>query len=296
MDLPWTSRGPRGPPDRPILLIAGGAGGVPLLAAVADRLPGRRLIYAADTARGPFGHAAPETAAAHAGQLVRHFDSLDPELVVLAGHTLSAIALGRLRAANPHRRVVGVTDAAARAASAAAGAATRPRIGVVSAPAAIASGALQAALARRRSRATVLLQPAPLLAALVEENRAGTDRLVRTALKQYLRPMLDRRPDVILLAGGHLTRIAEAVRALAGPDVTVVDPLAWIADDVARRAGPARHAVASAGVECHVTDAPARFARLARRLGHPDLPPAHAIALADLPPLHPEPAPLRRAG
>ena len=213
------------PRPRPILILAGGGGGLPTLEAVARRLPGREIHYVADLARGPFAHGSPEVLADHAEQLVRHFARLAPELVLLASHTLSAACLGPLRERLGHVAVAGLTEPAARAAAAAAGATHKPMIGVLASPTAVASRAIQSAIGRRRSRAVVLLQPVPLLGPLVEEGRVPADPMLRACLKQYLKPMMTRRPDVVLLAGGHLPRVAAAVQARVDEAVLLVGRL-----------------------------------------------------------------------
>ena len=284
------------PSPRPILLIAGGVGGLPTLEAVAARCPGRTVHYVADTARGGFGHSSPAAAVHHVEQLLQHTSRLHPALVLLASHTLSAACLPALKARLPHLTIAGVIEPAARAAAQAAGATYKPTIGVLAGSTAINSRGFQAAIGRRRSRATVLLQPCPLLAPLVEEGRSPADKLLRTALKQYLKPMLDRAPDVILLGGGHLSKLAPAVQELAGDGCRVVDAVAATADDVARRLGPMPAGDAPAELACHVTDDADRFARIGKRLCDLDLPPADVIPLADLPILDLPDAGLRRAG
>ena len=112
----------------------------------------------------------------------------------------------------------------------------------------------------------MLLRATPLLVPLVEERRDADDSLVRAVVADYLRPLLERGIDVLVPGCGHLDGLRRAFEAECGPGVAVVDTAGACADDVAHRIGDGACAAGRGRTTIHVTDDPARFARLARRL------------------------------
>jgi glutamate racemase len=103
---------------------------------------------------------------------------------------------------------------------------------------------------------------------MIEEGRDARDPLVRLALRQYLHPLLSRRIDVLLLACTHFPVLMPAVCNIMGQGVTVIDGSRRCAEDVARRlksAGKLAEGTA-AGIRPIVTDEPARFRAIARKM------------------------------
>jgi aspartate/glutamate racemase len=167
--------------------------------------------------------------------MVHYLCPLRPRHVVIACNTAGAVALPAVRAAFPGLPVSGVIEPGARGAVEAAGAKPFPVIGVLATEATVLSRAYEHAIHRRRNRVRLLLRPAPLLAPIIEEGRAGEDALVRLALRQYLQPMVKRGMDVLVLGCTHYPVLREAIQATVGERVAVIDSAQRSADDVARR-------------------------------------------------------------
>ena len=150
-----------------------------------------------------------------------------------------------------------------------------PSIGVIATQATIRCGAYQDALRERSPAATITARATPLLVPLIEEGRRPTDPLVTLALRQYLRPMIARRVDAIVLGCTHYPLLRPALRRVLGEATVVIDSAEQCAQDVAARLDAAglsatRRPAAADRLKLFVTDDPDRFGTLAPRfLGFP---------------------------
>jgi glutamate racemase len=273
--------------DSPILLLDSGLGGLTVVRALRAALPAEDIVYFGDTARLPYGNKSAATVATFVRQIIAYLRPLNPKHVVIACNTATALALPAVRAAFPDLAISGVIDPGAKAAVVAAGAKQTPVIGILATEATVRSRAYERAILRRRSHARLLLRSAPLLVPIIEEGRRDDDPLVDLALRQYLQPLVQHGPDVLVLGCTHYPILKPAIARVVGPDVAVIDSAEQCAQDVARRLGgagllkgdgedagpPAAHG----SLRCYVTDDAPRFAALASRfLGGPIDPPTWA--------------------
>ncbi|MEM8874128.1 MAG: glutamate racemase [Planctomycetota bacterium] len=257
--------------QRPILIFDSGLGGLTVAEAITERCPGQRLIYVGDTAGACYGNKSPAFAADRAVSIIRRMrDEYDPCHVVIACNTTSAVALDEIRAAMPDLSISGVVEPGARAVSSAAGEKSRPVLGVLAMSGTLRSRAYHVALGTRRMRSQILLRPAPLLVPMVEEGRGDNDPLVKAAVREYTRPLRHAGVDVLLLGCGHFAVYRKTFERYMRSAV-VIDSATACADDLARRlqgVTPSADNGASTDtqLQCHVTDDPDRFRRLARRV------------------------------
>jgi glutamate racemase len=277
-------------PASPIVVLDSGLGGLTVVRALRAALPAEDIVYFGDTARFPYGCKTADTVTGFVRQIIDYLRGLRPKHVVIACNSATALALPALTAAFPDLAISGVIDPGARAAIEAAGARQRPVIGVLATEATVRSKAYVRAIIRRRQHARILMQPAPLLAPIIEEGRRDADPLVHLALKQYLQPLMEHAPSVLVLGCTHYPVLKGLIGRIVGPDVQVIDSAVQCAHDIARRlqatglgriilraasesgiAGAAHETPASIGMlRCIVTDDPDRFQRLAPRfLGEP---------------------------
>ncbi len=257
--------------DGPLGVFDSGLGGLTVVRALRQALPHEQIVYLGDTARVPYGTKGAATVIRYALACARHLVARDVKAIVVACNTVSAVAPERLRI-ELDVPVLGVIEPGARAAVAA----TRTgRIGVLATAGTIASGAYPRAVAQLSTRAEVIGQPAPLLVPLAEEGWTEGE-VPRLVVRRYLEPLARAGVDVIVLGCTHypLLRdtIAEEVREMIGPEVTVVDSALATAADVGAfllARGMTRRAASSAAqprpVQLLVTDVPATFRDAARR-------------------------------
>ncbi|MGH9071499.1 MAG: glutamate racemase, partial [Acidimicrobiales bacterium] len=84
--------------DRPIGIFDSGLGGLTVLRALIDLVPGEDLVYVGDTGRYPYGPRPQDEVAVFAGQIARWLvENEQVKMVVVACNTASAAALDLLR-------------------------------------------------------------------------------------------------------------------------------------------------------------------------------------------------------
>ncbi len=255
-------------PDAPVAVIDSGLGGLTVVRAIRAAVPGEHVVYFGDTARLPYGTKSAAAVTAFVTQILTFLRPTRPKHVVLACNTASALALPAVRMAFPDLAISGVIEPGAKAAVEAAGARSRPLIAVLATEATVRSKAYAQAVARRRHYARVLAVPAPLLVPIIEEGRDGHDPLARLAIAEYLRPIIERRPDVLVLGCTHYPVFKGLIARAVGEGCPVIDSAEQTAQDVARRLvddGLLRATPTAGTLRCFVTDDPAKFRRLAPR-------------------------------
>ena len=144
----------------------------------------------------------------------------------------------------------------------------------------VRSGAYAAALVRRRPELEVVSLACPLFVPLVEEGWFD-DPVTEAVARRYVEPLLEDGVDTLLLGCTHYPLLAPLLGRIAGDAVTLVDSAAAVSELVAEElalrsllAAPADRASGGAiddSPRDHycVTDASARFARIARDfVGH----------------------------
>jgi glutamate racemase len=269
---------------RPIGVFDSGMGGLTVLKALAARLPHERFVYLGDTARLPYGTKSAETVQAYALQATRLLLDQGVKMLVIACNTASAVSLGLLQEAWTPIPVIGVIEPGARAGVAAT---RNRRIAVIATEGTVRGGAYARAIQRLMSEASVVQQPCQVFVALAEEGWTDSP-VTRAAAAHYLEALFSgpSAPDTLVLGCTHFPVLTEAIRAVIGGGVALVDSAETTAGAVAEAllgAGLESETGASeAGtVRFFATDSPERFARVGTIfLGRP-IEPA-SVELVDL--------------
>jgi glutamate racemase len=258
----------------PIVVLDSGLGGLTVAGAIRRAMPGEDLIYFGDTARVPYGCKSAETVAGFVQQIVAYLQPYRPKHVVIACNTATAVALPAVKRAFPHLSISGVIEPGARAAVVAAGTKPAPMIAVIATESTARSKAYEHAVYKVRHHARMIIRPTPLLASIIEDGRNEDDPLVRVALTQYLRPLLEYRPDVLVLGCTHYPVFKKLISQMMGTNCRVIDSAEMCAQDVLRRIGQAGNRSGTGSLRCFVTDDPKKFRSLAGRFyGEPVDPP-----------------------
>jgi len=222
------SRRPRRPK---IGVFDSGVGGLTVLRALLDRIPGADYLYFGDTARLPYGSKSAATVAHYAVGAVRYLQDQGAELLVIACNTATALALPEIKAA-ADVKVIGVVEPGAEAAAAV----TRERkVVVIGTEATISSHAYRRALEARE--VAVREKACPLLVPLVEEGwveHAVTEQVARIYLSEAFSEDASDA-DVLVLGCTHYPLIKPVLRRVAPEHVVIVDSAESTAQDVARQ-------------------------------------------------------------
>ena len=248
----------------PIGVFDSGVGGLSVLRAIRQILPGESLIYLADQAHVPYGPRSLEQVRAFSEGITRFFLSRDAKLIVVACNTASAAALHHLRQEFPRVLFVGMEPAVKPAAEHT----QSGLVGVLATPATF-QGALYASVIERFANGvTVLQSTCPGLVMEVDAGNLDTPQ-VRDILEKAIRPMLVEGIDTVVLGCTHFPFVIPTIEDIVGPDVRVIDPAPAIARQVERLLdtnGLRIPGSTSAEVRYLTTGDPARLAELLPRL------------------------------
>jgi glutamate racemase len=245
--------------DQPIGVFDSGVGGLTVLRALRERLPGEDYLYLGDTARLPYGTKTAATVRRYALNASNHLAAGRIKLLVVACNTATSYALDALAEASPVP-VVGVVLPGVRAALTTGA----RRVGVIGTEGTIRSHAYQNALTALDPTIEVSATPCPLFVPLAEEgwgDHPVTDQIAR----HYLRDLLDWKAETVILGCTHYPMLRPSLQRVVGPDVQLVDSARAVADAVmAEHADLLDGAGGGPGsVYIQLTDASDRFLRIA---------------------------------
>lgn len=243
-----------------------GLGGLTVVRALAQELPGESLLYLGDTARVPYGTKSADTVVRYAVACGRELVARGIKALVVACNTASSVALDRLRV-EFDLPVLGVVGPGARAAVALS---RGGRIGVMATAGTVRSGAYSQKVAAESTRVEVFQQPAPLLVPLVEEGWTRGE-VPKLCVRRYLEPLLARSVDTLILGCTHYPVLQGLIEAelseKCSTPVPVVDTPAAVASELGRllvERGQRQHDGES-DIRLLVTDWPDAFRDLAQR-------------------------------
>jgi glutamate racemase len=256
---------------RPIGVFDSGLGGLTVVRAIRQRLPGEHVVYLGDTARVPYGTRSSETIVRYARSCGKNLAQHDIKMLVVACNTVSAVALDVLRI-DLHIPVLGVIEPGAHAAVRA----TRTgRIGVIGTASTVASGAYPRAVSALAKTAEVVSVAAPLLVPLVEEGWLE-GQVPTLVVERYLNELRGASVDTLVLGCTHYPMLRRVIEQVAdrvlGTHARVVDSAEATADELQRfLAESALQSDKRDGgtLTLKVTDRPRSFSAVAERfLGH----------------------------
>lgn len=222
---------------RPIGVFDSGVGGLTVLKALMERLPGQRFVYLGDTARVPYGTKSAETVKTYSLALAKILLAEDVKMIVIACNTASAHATQAVAAMAGAIPVIGMiepaTDAALRSGI--------DNILVMATQSTIQNGCYETALSSARDGMIVRGVSAQVLVSLAEEGwHQGpvADAAVSQYLSQFFDGPVDARPKAIILACTHFPLLKNSIAALAGQDVVMIETGVAAADQIVRDHGP----------------------------------------------------------
>ncbi len=248
-----------------------GVGGLTVVRALRNVLPGEDIIYLGDTARVPYGSKSPRTIERYSIGCQQFLLERGVKLVLIACNTASATALPALALASP----VPVIGAVEPGASSALAASRGGHIGVIGTLGTIRSHAYAKAIAARDPSAQLVALACPLLVPLAEEGWID-DEIATLVVRRYLVQLfaLDKHLDTLVLGCTHYPLLRGLIERVAAEllcrPIAVVDSASAMAE-AAREAlgsGPNRR-TAAGRLDCFATDT-SRLDELAPRfLGEP---------------------------
>ena len=244
-------------------LFDSGVGGLTVVRAVQDLLPGEDVIYLGDTARLPYGSKSPETIRRFVAEDVDFLLSKGVKAIVVACNTATAHALPEFWKNCPVP-IMGVIEPGVEAALANADA---DRIGIIATRGTIQSHAYQHELAIRKRGLMIHGIATPLLVPLIEENWISED-VTREILRKYLEPLMTKGIDTLMLACTHYPLLIPLLTEILPDDVRLVDSATTCAEHLKNMLEEKDLLSGKTGegkLEIYLTDLSEQFEELAKR-------------------------------
>lgn len=237
-----------------------GFGGLTVLKALLELVPGADYLYFGDTARLPYGSKSVQTVAKYACEAAHFLEQQGAGLLVIACNTATALALGQIKAV-ASVPVIGVVEPGAQ--SAAACSHSRKAV-VIGTEATICSHAYRNALAGLQIEARE--KACPLLVPLVEEGwieHAVTEEIARVYLSEAFSDGFTSA-DVLLLGCTHYPLLKGVLRRVVPKGVSLVDSAESTALAVKQSLGLDELSGRASSTRFFVTDSTEKFRRLGR--------------------------------
>lgn len=255
----------------PIGIFDSGVGGLTVLKAIRNELPDENLLYLGDTARLPYGTKSPASIERYALQATARLQERGVKMLVVACNTASAVALRQLEAQLHPIPVIGVVEPGASAAVVATPAGAHL---VLATEATVRLGAYRHAILERDGAAQVREQACEMLVSLAEEGWTE-GAIADSIIQRYLDEARSDGfvPTSIILGCTHFPLLFDAISALAGDAVKVVDSAsttATAARETLDSNGIRNTSALPVSLKLLATDGITRFARVGGRfLGQP---------------------------
>jgi len=206
--------------NSPIGIFDSGLGGLSVARRILERLPQESIAYVADQAHVPYGERSPDEICGFALGISDFLIGRGAKLVIMACNMSSATAIVPAADLFPGIPVIGMIEAAARAAHR-----TAPlgAIGVLATKGTVSTGAYTRSLARVLPDTEVFEQPCPRFVPIVEQGMSDSPE-ADAAAREYVTPLLESGCRTIILGCTHYPFLIGAIREIAGPDIAIIDP------------------------------------------------------------------------
>lgn len=208
----------------PIGVFDSGAGGLTILSALRQELPGEHYIYFGDTANCPYGVRSDTDIVDLSTQISRYLIERGVKIIVVACNTVTQAAITTLRATFPSVLFIGVVPAVKPAARAT----RKGRIGIAATNQAAKALYLRQLIDEFAEGIHAYAVGCPELVTLVELGELDGP-VVEETVRQALQPVLEHDVDVIVLGCTHFPALRRVIERVAGNQVQIIDSGAAIA-------------------------------------------------------------------
>lgn len=214
----------------PIGIFDSGVGGLSVLKEIRKLLPFENLIYVADSAHVPYGNKSPKFILERSTKISEFLLSKGAKSIVIACNTATAVSVKPLRLKWPDIPILGMEPAVKPAL-----AKTKTGIvGVLATVGTLKSAQFAALLDKFEAKTRVVLQAAPGLVEHVERGDLSSLEL-RRLVATFVKPLVSKKVDVIVLGCTHYPFLREVIQQEAGPQVVLVDTGEAVARQLERR-------------------------------------------------------------
>jgi glutamate racemase len=209
--------------NKSIGIFDSGFGGLTTMKEIIRSLPKYDYIYLGDTARMPYGDRSRETVYEFSKQAVDFLFEKNCELIVFACNTVSSDALRKIQKEYlskkyPDKKVLGVIVPVCELAILDT---KNGRIGIIATNGTVSSGAFPRELLKIEKSLKIFQKACPLLVPLIE-NGEHESEILDGILKKYLRDLLNKRIDTLILGCTHYRILEHQIKEIVGDKIKVV--------------------------------------------------------------------------
>ena len=195
-----------------------GLGGLIIAKAIHKAMPEYDYVYLGDTKRVPYGNRSHETVYEFTKEAVNYlFEKENCALVILACNTASAKALDRIQKERQQEKstskVLGVLIPAAEECVG------FKKVGVLATYGTVSSNAFVNEIKKVNKNCKVFQNPAPMLVPLVE---GGENKLALPFLLKYLKPLIDKKVEAIVLGCTHYPIFKKEFKKILGNKIKLI--------------------------------------------------------------------------
>ena len=249
---------------KPIGVFDSGLGGLTVVREIRKRLPQERVVYFGDLARLPYGTKSPLEIQEAAAGCLAFLKLLEVKKIVVACNSAAGAARDVLLRCFGRDFLVDVIGPTAEEAVLLTRA---KRIGVLGTPATVESNAYVRSVRRVDPSVKVFQKACPLFVPLVEEGWFSGD-VTRRIAQHYLKPMLARRVDVVILGCTHYPLLKAQLARIVGRHARLIDSapatVRWLEAELESQ-GLLANGRSRGSLKVYLTDRPRQFERIGRR-------------------------------
>lgn len=206
-----------------------GVGGLTVLRAIRAQLGNENLLYVADSQHMPYGERDPEYIMTRSVAVAQFLHQQPVKALVVACNTASVVTIQTLRELLDIP-IVGIEPAIKPAASV-----TRSGVvGVMATSRTLHSPGVKKLCNLYGQNVELILTPCPGLVERIERSELDTPS-TRELLSRFVLPMLAANADTIVLGCTHYPFVRNIIQDIVGNAVTIIEPGAAVARQLARR-------------------------------------------------------------
>ena len=206
-----------------------GLGGLSVLRALRERMPGADISYVADSGHAPYGEREDVFIQARSQHISDFLVHQGVDAIVVACNTATAAAIHHLRLRCGNLPVIGVEPGVKPAVAHSAS----KRVGVLATPGTLGSLKFRRLVEQHAQDAQLVLQACPGLAREIELGLLDTPAL-REMVARFCAPLREAQVDTVVLGCTHYPFVAPLIQAELGPGVHIVDTAQAVAQHTQR--------------------------------------------------------------
>jgi len=204
-----------------------GIGGLTVVRAIMDELPGYDMIYFGDTARTPYGTKSSQTVIDYSIQNTEFLIKHGAKMIIMACNTASSVATETLK----EKFDLPIYEVISPAVSRSLKETKKSIIGVIGTRATINSGIYEKKIKEQNPDAKVYSTACPLLVPLVEEGWLKKPE-TKSIVKKYLHPLKTRQIDTLILGCTHYPILKPIIQHKIGKRVHVISSSDAVAEQI----------------------------------------------------------------